>query len=271
MAFEFDDDTVVSGGGGRYDVALTDRWNIGPNPNGGYVLSVIAAALFDAADKPDPLSMTAHYLRPASPGAGVVEVEVFRVGRRHTHLQARLVQDTERVRVLAVFGDLDAASGLTLVRELPPDLPPPEQCQGRLRPADAPDGGFSSFMHRFETRLSPTSGLVRGEPTGVPEIAGWIRFADGRAPDVRSLPLVADAFPPPVFELGPAGWVPTIELTVHVRARPVDGWLKARFATHVLVDGYLAEDGELWDESGALVAQSRQLAMLLPPMQQEGS
>jgi hypothetical protein len=98
----------------------------------------------------------------------------------------------------------------------------------------------------------------------VPEVTGWTRFSDGRPPDVRSLPLFADAFPPPVFELGPAGWVPTIELTVHVRARPEPGWLRARFATHVLVDGYLSEDGELWDEAGTLVAQSRQLAMLLP-------
>ena len=262
----FDEDTITRRSGPTtWDVHVTDRWNIGPNPNGGYVLAVIAAALFDASDKPDPLSMTAHYLRPASPGPATVEVEVFRTGRRHTHLHARLVQDTERVRVLAVFGDLDAAEGLTLVREEPPDLPSPDECL--VRPPTSPGNvGESTMMQRFESRLSPTTGWIRGEPTGVPEIAGWTRFADGRAPDVRSLPLFADAFPPPVFELGPAGWVPTIELTVHVRARPAAGWLKARFATHVLVDGYLSEDGELWDETGTLVAQSRQLAMLLPPV-----
>ena len=262
--FTFDEDTVARPAGpGLWDVELTDRWNIGPNANGGYVLAVIAAALFDASDKPDPLSLTAHYLRPASPGPGRVEVEIVRTGRRHTHLHARFVQDTERVRVLAVFGDLDAATGQTLVREMPPDLPPPEECFTRP-PGSGPAIGVPTMMDRFQTRLSPKSGLVRGEPTGVPEIAGWIRFADDRPPDVRSLPLFADAFPPPVFELGPAGWVPTIELTVHVRARPANGWLKARFATHVLVDGYLSEDGELWDEAGQLVAQSRQLAMLLP-------
>lgn len=265
--FAFDEDTVARGAGdGVWDVELSDRWNIGPNPNGGYVLAVIGAALFDASDKPDPLSLTAHYLRPASPGPGRVEIETVRTGRRHTHLHARLVQDTERVRVLAVFGDLDAAEGQTLVREQPPDLPPPDDCMVRPLNSGPSIGPQPTMMQRFHTRLSPRSGWIRGEPTGVPEIAGWIRFADDRPPDVRSLPLFADAFPPPVFELGPAGWVPTIELTVHVRARPANGWLKARFATHVLVDGYLSEDGELWDETGQLVAQSRQLAMLLPPI-----
>ena len=266
MGFAFDEDTgATATGEGRWSVALSDRWNIGPNPNGGYVLAAIASALFAASDKPDPLSLTAHYLRPASPGPGVVEVEVVRSGRRHTHLHARLVQDTERVRVVAVFGDLAAASGPTLVREEPPSLPPPAECVVRPRASGPSIGPMPTMMERFDTRLSPTSGWIRGEPTGIPEIAGWIRFSDDRPPDVRSLPLFADAFPPPVFELGPAGWVPTIELTVHVRARPSSGWLLARFATHVLVDGYLSEDGELWDESGALVAQSRQLAMLLPP------
>src|SRR3954447_4118890 len=261
--FAFDEDTTARpAGDGAWDVELSDRWNIGPNPNGGYVLAVIAAALFQASDKPDPLSLTAHYLRPASPGPGRVEVEVVRTGRRHTHLHARLVQGTERVRVLAVFGDLDAAEGLTLVREVPPELPEPDECL--VRPPTTLAIGVPTMMERFETRLSPRSGWIRGEPTSVPEIAGWIRFADDRPPDVRSLPLFADAFPPPVFELGPAGWVPTVELTVHVRSRPVDGWLKARFATHVLVDGYLSEDGEIWDGAGHLVAQSRQLAMLLP-------
>lgn len=264
--FAFDDDTgAVPDGPGRWTVTLSDRWNIGPNPNGGYVLAAITAALFGATDKPDPLSLTAHYLRPASPGPGTVEVEVVRAGRRHTHLHARLMQETERVRLLAVFGDLDSAEGPTLVREEPPVLPRPDECMARPKSSGPAIGPQPSMMERFDTRLSPTSGLGRGEPSGVPEIAGWIRFADDREPDVRSLPLFADAFPPPVFELGPAGWVPTVELTVHVRARPEPGWLMARFATHVLVDGYLSEDGEIWDGAGRLVAQSRQLALLLPP------
>jgi len=72
----------------------------------------------------------------------------------------------------------------------------------------------------------------------------------------------ADAMPPPIFNVIAPGWVPTIELTVHMRARPVSEWLCCVFRTRFLFGGHLEEDGEIWDEAGTLVAQSRQLAIL---------
>ena len=59
-------------------------------------------------------------------------------------------------------------------------------------------------------------------------------------------------------------WVPTLELTVHLRKHPKPGWLRAVFQTRVLRDGLLEEDGELWDADGDLVAMSRQLATVIP-------
>jgi acyl-CoA thioesterase len=57
---------------------------------------------------------------------------------------------------------------------------------------------------------------------------------------------------------------PTIDLTVHFRAPvPVEGPLLARFRSRFVRDGYFEEDGELWTRDGTLVAQSRQLALLL--------
>lgn len=269
-AFAFDADTAATpvdgGDAGRWRTTITPRWNIGPNPNGGYLLAAMLRPVLEtfAPDKPDPLTVTAHYLRPTSVGEADVFVDVFRTGRRHAHAEVRLVQETERIRALAAFGDLAAAGGRTLVRGTPPDLPPPEECLVRPPPSDSVHELPSiEMMHRFETRFAPSTPWVRGEQSDETAVTGWIRFADGREPDVASLPLFADAFPPAIFSLGRAGWVPTVELTVHVRARPAPGWLRVRFETRFLVDGYLEEDGELWDSDGRLVAESRQLAMLL--------
>ena len=96
-----------------------------------------------------------------------------------------------------------------------------------------------------------------------PRLRGWIGFTDGRAPDALACVLMADAFPPAVFGLlGMVGWVPTIELTVHLRRRPAPGWLLGRFESRDLSDGRMIEDGALWDSSGQLVVQSRQLALV---------
>ena len=52
---------------------------------------------------------------------------------------------------------------------------------------------------------------------------------------------------------------------MHIRAPlPVKGPLLARFTTKLVRDGFFEEDGELWAQDGTLVAQSRQLALLLP-------
>jgi acyl-CoA thioesterase len=65
-----------------------------------------------------------------------------------------------------------------------------------------------------------------------------------------------------VLELG-AGST-TIQLTVHLRAHPAPGWLACRATTRFVSHGYHEEDFEVWDSAGTLVAQSRQLALILP-------
>lgn len=236
---------------------VTDRWNIGPVPNGGYVLAVGMAALRRAVPMPDPLTVTAHYLRPAVPGPVTIATEVIKVGRQYATAMARLCQnDRETARLLATYGDLGSADGPRHVAGAPPRLPPPAELAPLPRSAHTPE-----FARRFEMRTPPL-GFEPGRATGPAEVSGWIRFADGRPPDVHALGLIADAFPPAVFQVLPPGWVPTIELTVHVRARPAPGWLRCVFRTRFIFGGLLEEDGEIWDETGTLVALSRQLAAL---------
>jgi len=49
---------------------------------------------------------------------------------------------------------------------------------------------------------------------------------------------------------------------VHLRRRPAPGWLLAQFWSQDFSDGRIIEDGALWDSSGHLVLQSRQLALV---------
>ena len=263
MGYEFDADTdVTSLGAGAYSAGISARWNVGDKPNGGYLMAIALRAAAAELPLPDPFTATAHYLRAAQPGPAMLDVEVVRAGRTHATAQVRVhQQDAEIVRVLATFGDLAALDGPTHRSAGPPALPPLAEClRGRAR---MPDGSIVPMAERFEAAVHPDMlSWIRGEPTGRAELGAWLRFADGREPDPLALTMIVDGLPPPVFDIGAAGWVPTIELTVHVRAVPAPGWLRVWASTRFLQGGYLEEDVEVWDSVDTLVAQSRQLARL---------
>lgn len=263
MGYEFDEDTAVTAvAPGTYSGEISPRWNVGFNPNGGYLMALALQAATDALPHPHPFTTTAHYLRASRPGPVLLDVEVVRTGRSHATAQVRMIQDdAEVMRLLTTFGDLASLDGPTAVSAQPPELPPVEEClTGRPR---LPSGDTVPIAERFETAVHPdTLGWIHGKPTGTARIAAWMRLVDGREPDPLMLTMVVDALPPPVFDLGAVGWVPTIELTAHVRAMPATGWLRMVATTRVLQGGYHEEDAEVWDSAGVLVAQSRQLARL---------
>lgn len=256
----FDEETASVAAGDSRRLELSGAWNIADKPNGGYLSAIVIRAMRDVAAHPDPLSVTTHFFRPGLPGRRAeVDVEVVRSGRSTSTTRGRLRQDgKDRLSTVAVFGEL-AGSDVEVGPHAdidPPSIPPPEQCTGR---DGGPQGVELPILDRLEVRLDPAC-----EGTGEAELRGWVRFADGRGVDTLALPLFADAFPPSLFnKIGPTGWVPTVELTVHVRRRPVEGWVLARFVVEDLVDGRFIEDGTLWDSSGAVVARSRQLGLLL--------
>jgi len=259
----FDDETVIEPiDQGLWATRLSSRWNIGENSNGGYALTPVLRAMQDLVAQPDPITVTTHFFRPGMGDVdGVVTAEVLRAGRRLTSATGSLAQEGKsRLTVLAAFGDL---SGATVsnddITSPPPDLPPPDEC---LLRSGIDQGVDLPIMDRTDVRIRPEHSSAGTHHTA--ELEGWIRFADGTDPSAMALPFFADAFPPSVFSLmGKVGWVPTVELTVHVRRRPAPGWLCARFECDDLHDGRLIESGRIWDSTGALVAQSRQIGLLL--------
>ncbi|MFC0056986.1 thioesterase family protein [Streptomyces actinomycinicus] len=264
---EFDRDTAVTRREpGVYDIDLSAGWTIINAVNGGYLLSVLGRALADTLPHPDPFTVSAHYLTASQPGPAVVRTETVRTGRTLSTGQASLFQcddegnEVERIRVLASYGDLTTLPDDVRTTAAPPPIPPLEQCFGP-DDAPAPIPGSSAITDRLMLKLDPaTLGWALGAPSGKGEMRAWFGLADGRDADPLSLLLTVDALPPTAFEIGLKGWVPTVELTVHVRHRPAPGPLRVSITTRNLAGGFLEEDAEVWDSEDRLVAQSRQLA-----------
>ena len=270
----FAEDTAVTEvGEGRFTGEVTDRWLVFGDvaPNGGYLMAIAARAMALVAERPDPVTLTAHFLRPAVVGPVEVTTEVVKAGRRHTTVQASLLQDgVEKVRLLGAFGDLSTAEGPTYLDRPALQLPPIEECVDVNAAADASEQASRltpSVLRRFDHRVhADTLAFTVGRPPGRGVMEGWTRFAGGEPMDTLGLLAVADAYPPAIFNRdGVVGWVPTVELTVQIRQRPPDGYLATRFTTELVTRGYLEEDGEIWDADGNLVALSRQLALFARP------
>ncbi|MCZ7525720.1 MAG: thioesterase family protein [Acidimicrobiia bacterium] len=115
------------------------------------------------------------------------------------------------------------------------------------------------------------AGVVPG-PTSEAVTGGWIRLPEGRVVDPLVAAAITDAWLPPLFSrlVRESVAVPTLDLTVHFRsalplpaARP-DDWVLCVFRSKVAAEGFVEEDGEVWSREGVLLAQSRQLAAMVP-------
>jgi len=257
----FDVDTAVAPTGEhRFAATITDRWNgLTSRPNGGYSLAVCLRALACDLPFPDPLAVSAFFLQPVLPGPVELRSNVARCGRRMATGEVRLLQDSrERLRVVATFADLTPSSGDMRLFTAPPVMPAPETAVDAVGDTSQP---AATITDRIEYRMAAMPGWRRGTPTGRAATSLWMRFKDGRDADTMALPMLVDAAAPAVLELGETG-SSTLELTVHVRARPAPGWLACRIVTRCVAGGYHEEDFEVWDSAGMLVAQSRQLALL---------
>ena len=268
----FDADTAVTAiEPGRFAATVTDRWGLlgagGGFSNGGYAMAICLRAVASQSPHPHPVTVAATYLSRVRFGPAEILVEPMRSGRRLSAAQARLVQDgKERLRIVTTFGDLAAAEGRTELRNRAPELPPPHECRGLATRESVP--GFT-LADRVETRYVELPGWRRGAPAGKLTDEFWLRFTpaeDGtvREPDPISVAAMVDMATPPVIDLGERGST-TIELSVHLRGLPAPGWLACRASTRHVIDGFHDEDFEIWDSTGRLVAQSRQLALLASP------
>lgn len=241
---------------GRYDAVLDGGYGFAEALNGGYLIATMLRAAIDASSHPHPVASSANFLRVAKPGPASVVIEPLKSGRTATVARVTLVQDDRAVvEMTATSGTLDGDVEPTWTGERT-TLPPIEDCL-----SFEVDESNQAFARQVDMRFDrATMGWLDGRPSGVPEMRAYFRLRDEHEPDAFALALAVDALPPVVLNAGGNGWAPTVELTWHMRAVPVPGWLSVLGWGRLVSDGWFDEEVEVWDSSGRLVAQSRQIA-----------
>lgn len=247
-------------GDGRFGIDLdTDFAIMGNRPNGGYLLTSLGRAAVAAAGA-HPFVVAAGVQYGSSPGLGpaVITTEVHRVGRTASQVTASI----GAVRAQCTLGSLHDESTPYWGAVEPPSMTPLGDIELSPRPG-MPDNGVRMAFDPASGLQWTDDGLVQSEAQG--ELRAWFHFADGRPVTPLDLLYVVDCLPPATFTILSTGWVPTLDLSVYVRAVPAPGPLRIRFRVQVIQDGFADEVCEVWDSSDRLVAQSTQLAALRMP------
>jgi acyl-CoA thioesterase len=269
MDTAFDRDTAVAAlGDGRFDATVASGWRAGRGPHGGYIAAMLLRALIEAVDDEvrTPRSLTIHYTRAPEPGAIEIETTIERQGRSLSTLSARMVQGGKTTALaLAAFSVPWRSPGAD---ELPmPDLAPAD-AERRSTPRLF-DGAPEFTRHLV---MQPRVGAVPFAGSGAPmKVGGWTGLPERRPVDALALALFCDAwFPPSFIALDVPAISPTVDLTIHFR-RPIEdadvdptALCLGIFQTQLLHDGLFEEDGVIWAADGTVLAQSRQLGIIMP-------
>lgn len=246
----------------RFGAEIPEGWDVLGNTHGGFLLALAGRAMAEATGRPDPMTITAHYLSPGRPGPVTIDVETIKVGKRFSTARANVFNAEGRAHItaLATYGDLSEGGDFpTWIDGDTPDVAERSACVHMGETDTAP-----AFMRNLDLLIDARDlGFAFGQRTGLPRYRGWFRVGEGLPTTTTALLVCIDVFPPTIFNLDlPMGWAPTVELTGHVRAIPAGEWIQCEVRTRFISTGFMEVDGLYWDEEGTLVAQSRQLALL---------
>jgi acyl-coenzyme A thioesterase PaaI-like protein len=246
---------LVSAGDGRFTGVVDPEWTIAGKPNGGYLLAMLGRAAALVADHEQVIVASATYLRAPDPGKAVITAEVLRAGRSAAQVRATLIQDdVPCVEALCIVAGLDPDAAPYWSAGLPPAGTVPFADCVRLP-------GVNAIMNQVEVRLEPdTAGWTSRQPTGRGELRGWLALPGGEDFTPLSLLYAVDAFPPATLDIAYSRWVPTLSMSVYVRALPAPGPVRVLHRAQLVDDGRVDEVCFVWDGTGRMVAQSTQLA-----------
>jgi len=242
---------VKNGEGWKANVA--EGYDVFGIPHGGYVAALAANAVLHASGAPDLFSVTTHFIKKSQFGPLEFDVRPLGASRRFaTWLATGRQNGAVILTCMASVGDRTSIDGVAW-SSLKAETSAPAEKTGEAFT------NVPGIAQRGQLDLDPaTLTFIRGEKADKAFMRGSCAFDTTSA--LTGL-IACDITPPVAWNvLGSQGWVPTVELTAHIRARPTPGPMTLRVDTRHVDAGFLEEDALVFDSTGKLFVQSRQLA-----------
>ncbi|NVB42466.1 thioesterase family protein [Pseudenhygromyxa sp. WMMC2535] len=234
-------------------------WEVYGIPHGGYLAALAGAAALTASAQPDLFSITIHYLRKAAVGPIRFEIEPVGSSRRFHSLHARAIQgDRTVLSILAKLGDREGFDGPQWSA-----APAWNPRTAKLAPpaVSGPPPALPAIAERMKLRIDLDTFNFSPEGDRSRTTAELRASVEASRVDQLTALIACDVTAPAIWTvLGAKGWVPTVELTAHVRGRPCPGPMGVVASSTQVGGGFLEEDALVHDAEGQLIVQSRQLA-----------
>jgi acyl-CoA thioesterase len=255
-------------GSEEVEATIAEAWCLGGRAHGGYVAALAERAVAAVLARPDASLrvISVHYLRGAGAGSVAFDVRVEHPGRRLTTASFRMRQG-ETTCITGVASFAPPGDSLEFHEPVPPrEYPPVDALERSLDVPYVP----RSFLELLDLRLAPEPPLFSSSP--VARVGGRVRLAQRRRVDVSTLLVLCDAFPRALMATQDASpRVPPPTTSLHMLVHESDAADRVRDDDHLVVelttrrvhDGFFDEDSAIWSPDGVLLAQGRQLAIVI--------
>ncbi|MDF1629932.1 MAG: thioesterase family protein [Alcanivoracaceae bacterium] len=240
-------------------VDVPGGWTQGRALFGGLLAALMCRALEQKVGQNLPLrSATINFIAPASNGPLLCQAEIFRQGKSVTQGECRAIQNGKVVAVLLASFGVARESVININECSAPVFSTPEES------IKLPfiEGVTPEFIQYYDFRWA--HGGLPYSRSAKADIGGWVRELGARdRVDYTDLLALVDSWPPAVLPMlstpAPAS---SMTWTVEFMPKAVSGsgqqWWQYLAETEFAAEGYVHSRARLWDESGKLVAISRQ-------------
>ncbi len=182
-----------------YTGAISENWLINQNPNGGYLMAILAKAMCDKSDKKSTPIVTANYISRCRQRRIEVRVEQISVSKQFSRYEARLLQDgAEKIRAFGTFAAENLECTINRNESSAPELAERDFCF-RMPPIP----GYTVFDNIDLLLDPPCAGWLQGKLIETSENRGWFRF--GKQGNTISFPFCRSLFDAPGGVCRPGG------------------------------------------------------------------